>query len=172
MSIIRENITVTPVTTERIDTVGAIHRYIFGWTVQHTITSFDSTMPDGIIVDSSSVLVQGYDRQMNEVTGISILPPSLEVPDVSANTGISGVKVVSFVKEGEKARVYTRIRVSGDNELIEYGLSPYSVYETKSYADAMGDGQSDGGGAEGEGAEGGIIVTAANGVLTETKMKG
>jgi len=172
MSIIRENITVTPITSERVDTTGAIHRYVFGWTVQHTITSFDGTAPDGTLVDSSAVMVQGYERPMSEMTSIKILPPTLEVPDVEANTDINGVEVASFVKEGEKTRVYTRVRVNGNNEVVEYAAAPYGVYETKEFADAMGNDWTFGERDPTSAAEGGVIVTAANGVLTKTKMKG
>ena len=174
MSIIREVANLTPISSERVDTNGNIHRYNFGWNLQRTLVHTGEEKISGTVVDKSTVLIQGYDQEMIEESSIELLPPSLQTPDVKiSTTQESAVKVGSYYKEGVKKRVYTRIAVSGKNKIIEYATTPYSLTESKEYADAIGKG--DGFSPptpEREAAEGGAIISAANGVITKTIIKG
>jgi len=171
--IIRESINVDPITTERLDTMGNIHRYNFGWLKTHTIVG-DSPEPDGVTLNSAQTGISGMERTFTEVTAQSILPPSLETPEVTASTSMNdGISVGSFYKSGVKFRAMIRSRAIGTSEIIVMGQQTYGIQERKHYADAMGrTDDSSMPNPETETAEGGVTISIANGIKTTTEIKG
>lgn len=172
MATIRESITLDPISTERLDTMGNIHRYNFGWVKTQKIVGDGD--PSGEVVDSSVTGISGMSTIFSETTAQEILPPSLETPDVSPNTSMySSIKINSFFKYGIKMRAMVRARAVGMSELVIVGMQPYAINETKEYADAIGvESGYEPPEPENEAAEGGMTITIANGVNTKTLIKG
>ena len=178
-STIRESITLDPISSERIDTTGAIHRYNFGWVKTQKIVAdgFGDGTDDGsgnaTVVDQCTTGLSGVGKAFKETTTQEILPPKLETPDVDPDTTMSdGIKMGTFFKFGIKMRTLVRTRAIGKPEVIVMGQQGYSIYESKNYADAIGSNSSKTFKDTIEAAEGGITITVANGVKTTTKIKG
>ena len=172
MPTIRESITLDPITTERLDTMGNIHRYNFGWVKTHKIVGDGS--PVGQVVDSSTTGISGMAMAFSENTAQEILPPALETPDVAPTTQMaSSIVMGSFFKVGIKMRSMVRARAIGTSEILIMGQQAYAINETKEYADAIGNPAAPASPASGvEAAEGGVTITIANGVNTKTLIKG
>ena len=169
---IRESVTVDPISTERLDIAGNIHRYNFGWVKTTRIVG--GLIGDGEIVETSNTSIAGVTHQFLENVTQEILPPSLETPDVTANTIMVAPKTVaSFQKVGIKKRAMVRARAVGNSELIIIGSQQFGIAEEKEYAQAVGSPSSaavpDPAVAAGEG---GMTISVANGVLTKTRIKG
>jgi hypothetical protein len=170
-AIIRESVTVDPISSERIDTTGAIHRYNFGWVKIHRMVG--GTPPAGTVVESSVTGISGMDNIFSEVTTQEIFPPSLETPDAYTVSDPEGVKVTSFFKNGIKKRTMIRTRPIGVSEILVLGQAEFSIVENKVYAGSFGPGAIMAPAGSGvQAAEGGVTITAANGIVTETKIKG
>jgi len=171
--VIRKNQTVTPLTTERLDVIGCIHRYNFGWlnTVSTVGDGGGGGGGGGTVVETATVGLAGMNGSFSEVTTQEILPPSFNTPGV----GAPGGGVSSFCKTGSKTRAVIRTRGYGGTTMVVLGTVPYSQTENKIYAGAKGAGGGGGGGCGGGGgggADGGITVVSANGVTTVTTIKG
>jgi len=169
--IVRESVVVTPISSERMDVTGAVHRYNFGWIKIHRVVGGDPG--DGEVIESTSTGISGMSRVFDENVTEEILPPSLETPDVTGSVSATGISVSTFYKIGIKKRAIVRTRAAAPAELIILGALPFSIMEDKLYADAIGNG-SEAPTPEGgpESADGGVTITAANGVITTTKIKG
>ncbi len=169
---VRESITVDPITAERMDVMGSIHRYNFGWVKTHRIVGAGAG--EGQLIETSVTGISGMAQTFVETVYQEILPPSLETPDVAANTVMSQpVKVGSYFKYGMKMRTMIRAKAVGTSEIIVMGSQGFSIDEEKEYADAVGAGGGTPGNNNGpEAAEGGITISVANGVLTKTTIKG
>ena len=172
MDAIRESITLDPISAERLDTMGNIHRYNFGWVKTQKIVGGGD--PSGEVVDTSTTGISGMSKVFAETTAQEILPPSLETPNISPNTEMAAsIRISSFFKHGIKMRSMVRARAIGMSEIIIMGSQAYSINETKEYADALGrDSIYEPPSPGREAAEGGMTITIANGVSTETLIKG
>ena len=167
----RENISLTPISTERIDTTGAIHRYNFGWVKTHKIIGEE--IPQGVIIDQSTTGLSGVDRVFSESTTQEILPPGFETPDVETKAEMQpGVETGTFFKFGIKKLSFIRTRAIGESEVKILGQQGYKINETKYYADAVGEGELTSFGDDIEAVDNGITITAANGTKTTTTIKG
>ena len=173
MAVIRESVTIDPISTEELDIEGNIHRYNFGWMVTRTIVG--GSNEGGIVVESSSTGIAGNASVFEESVTQTILPPSITLPEgVGTVTSMDGgVELGTYYKFGTKKRTYTKSRVFGTSELVVMGESAYSITENKIYANSSGGGVTispgAGGGAH---ADGGAQYVAANGVMTITDIKG
>ena len=167
----RENISLTPIYTERIDTTGAIHRYNFGWVKTHKIIG--DMPPDGTIIDQSITGLSGVARLFKEITAQEILPPSLDTPQVETKTKMEGdFETGTFFKFGTKQNSMIRTRAIGKSEVIIFGQQGYKINEKKHYANAIGQGTVESFGDDIEAVDNGITITAANGTKTTTTIKG
>ncbi len=168
--IIRESVSLDPISSERMDTTGAIHRYNFGWIKLHRVVG--GAPGGGEIIESSITGISGVNTMFEETASQELLPPSLETPDVQGAVVVSGVGVTSFYKNGIKKRTMVRSRAIGSSEILLLGQSSFSIVEDKIYADAFGPGLQLTPGSDVQAAEGGVTITAANGIVTQTKIKG
>lgn len=175
--VIRRNKTITPISAERIDVAGNIHRYNFGWLSTDTTVGGGTSQGGGgggVVVESATVKVTGTDVEYNEKTVQEVLPPSFSAPSPDASMG--GLTLNTFCKTGTKVRSIVRARAAGESTIVALGSTAYSLKESKTYAGAKGGGgeqsscEGEGGGAEY--ADGGSTVIFANGVQTVTEIKG
>ena len=171
---VREMINLDPLAGERMDNSGAVHRYNFGWVKTHRLVGLDMESQDGVKVEDTITSVSGYSVALDEQVWQDILPPSLELPEVEASTGMSdGYELATYTRIGEKTRVYTKVKPFGGSEIVEMGKIPFSVVENKEYADAIkGDGNPLDVSPEVAAADSGTTIVIADGVKTETKVRG
>lgn len=171
-TIIRESITVDPISAERLDTQGNVHRYNFGWI--KTIRQVGGSTPSGTLVEQSETALAGVHIIYEEFTTQSVLPPSLETPDVASSVAMTeSRKVGSFQKVGQKYRAMVRARAIGSAEILVLGMQQFSVQETKEYANAIGNpSEASLPAPDVSAAEGGLTITSANGIQTVTTIKG
>jgi hypothetical protein len=174
MSTIRESITLDPISSDRMDTAGKIHRYNFGWIKTHKIVG--GPQPGGVLVESAKTGISGMEQVYDEYTAQSILPASLEVPTVSSNTEMASPRVSlnTFFRRGTKYRTLVRSKAIGVSTIITLGSQNFAIEEKKVYADAVGSGGGDAPPDDPtpQAADGGITITVANGVETTTTIKG
>lgn len=185
--IIRESATMDPISVERVDMDQNIHRFNFGWMVRRVVVSIGDTEVDGIQTENSLTQISGTSHVYNEQVTEEILPAKLEIPEGGDGEFITTtiddpLTLKTYTKNGNKIRTAVRSHIFGGSEIIALGSSQFNIVEKKSYADAIGDGDKD----EQKGlepdendvpdtketADGGGQVTAANGVLTVTKVQG
>ena len=159
-----------PISYEELDINGYIHRYNFGWLLSETIVG--GSPSGGLVVENTTTMIAGTAGAFNETLSQSILPPSIDMPAINGISMNSGIVVGSYSRVGSKKRTYTRNRVFGTSELIVMGESQFAVGENKIYADAIGGGGTEVSVGGGVLADGGAQITAANGVMTITEIKG
>lgn len=173
MSIIRESLDITPIITERVDMELQIHRYNFGWVQRHTVVG-DGPVT-GEITEASSTMMTGVGRAFAEMTGQTLLPPSLEVPEATGFTGTIGIEIGTYSKIGSRGRVSIRTHILGEPSMNVMGFVDFSVIENKTYNSMVGSPNAipvdppappipNGGG--------GIRLDAAGGVQTKTIITG
>jgi hypothetical protein len=172
---IREFITVDPISSERMDNSGAIHRYNFGWIKTQRLIAIDPQEGEGVAVEKSLTAVSGYDSPLNEVVYQEVLPPSLQVPqEIKTRTHMeNSIRVPTYSRIGVKTRLLTRVMPMGGTELVETGKVAFSVVENKEYADAIGESAPELKIIEEVAAgDSAMTISVANGIKTSTKIKG
>ena len=183
---IREFITVDPISAERMDLAGSIHRYNFGWikTVRSvTVAGKEKPQEPGepddpgddkkLTTETSDTQISGFSKKLSETVVQEVLPPSLTVPEVIPSTTMhDGYELTTYARKGTKKRLITRVRPFGTSKLIPLGDFPFAVIEDKEYADAISGAETPVVAPDSSIADGGVTVSIANGIKTYTTIKG
>lgn len=175
MADFREQITLDPISSERMDCAGNIHRYNFGWLETKTIVGEKALPPSGAntaLIETSTTRIAGQSISFEESVVQIMHPASLKKPKISSNISMTNsIDITTYTKVGTKYRTMIRSRASGKSELIGLGSNDFALIETKSYAGAIGTGAVVNPAVE-EYSDSGASIVVANGVKTETQLKG
>ena len=122
--IIRESITLDPISSERMDVMGNIHRYNFGWVKTSKIVGGPDTKtkPGVMVVDQSTTGISGDKNVFDDKTTQEVLSPSLDTPEVKHSTVMDkGITLHTFYRFGIKHRTMVRTRAVGKSKILQLG---------------------------------------------------